>query len=140
MNRRWGVAKFIDLKTFKNPLNGYVVDDSCVFGAEVYIVKNTFKGERLSMMTDPPIYKYTWKVKNFSALASKTYESASFGCYNWCVYLLFDNNYIFLLIIKYLLYKLINLLKSVEFHAIAGKFRSILMEMQKGRATVFQHI
>ncbi|KAJ4726264.1 Ubiquitin carboxyl-terminal hydrolase [Melia azedarach] len=85
MNRRWGVAKFIDLKTFKNPLNGYVVDDSCVFGAEVYIVKNTFKGERLSMMTDPPIYKYTWKVKNFSALASKTYESASFGCYNWKV-------------------------------------------------------
>lgn len=96
MKRKYGVAKFIDLQTFLDPLNGYLIDDECVFGAEVYVVKNTFKGERLSMMKDPPIYNYTWRVKSFSTLANKSYESESFGCYNWyvCMHLLFYTSFI----------------------------------------------
>ncbi|KAK9209303.1 hypothetical protein WN944_001668 [Citrus x changshan-huyou] len=90
MKSKYGVAKFIDLKTFSDPLNGYLINDACVFGAEVFVVKNTFKGECLSMMHDPPTYYHTWKVCNFSSLLDKFYESESFGCYKWKI-LLYPN-------------------------------------------------
>lgn len=90
MKSKYGVAKFIDLKTFANPINGYLINDACVFGAEVFVVKNTFKGERLSMMRDPPTYYHTWKVSNFSSLLDDFYESESFGCYKWKI-LLYPN-------------------------------------------------
>ncbi|XP_006451939.2 uncharacterized protein LOC18054220 [Citrus clementina] len=90
MKSKYGVAKFIDLKTFSDPLNGYLVNDACVFGAEVFVVKNTFKGECLSMMHDPPTYYRTWKVSNFSSLLDEFYESESFGCYKWKI-LLYPN-------------------------------------------------
>ncbi|XP_015382885.1 MATH domain and coiled-coil domain-containing protein At1g31390-like [Citrus sinensis] len=90
MKSKYGVAKFIDLKTFSDPLNGYLVNDACVFGAEVFVVKNTFKGECLSMMHDPPTYYHTLKVSNFSSLLDEFYESESFGCYKWKI-LLYPN-------------------------------------------------
>lgn len=90
MKSKYGVAKFIDLKTFSDPLNGYLINDACVFGAEVFVVKNTFKGECLSMMHDPPTYYHTWKVSNFSSLLDEFYESESFGCYKWKI-LLYPN-------------------------------------------------
>ncbi|KAK4837385.1 hypothetical protein QYF36_005024 [Acer negundo] len=34
MNTISGIAKFIDLKTFSDPVNGYLLDDNCVFGVE----------------------------------------------------------------------------------------------------------
>ncbi|KAJ4726263.1 Ubiquitin carboxyl-terminal hydrolase 12 [Melia azedarach] len=74
----WVVNAIINFFIFNQIENKY-------FGLQVYVVKNTFKGERLSMMKDPPIYNYTWRVKSFSTLANKSYESESFGCYNWKV-------------------------------------------------------
>lgn len=85
MKSKYGVAKFMDLKTFSDPLNGCLINDACVFGAEVFVVKNTFKGECLSMMHDPPTYYHTLKVSNFSSLLDEFYESESFGCYKWYV-------------------------------------------------------
>ncbi|XP_059654708.1 MATH domain and coiled-coil domain-containing protein At3g58410-like [Cornus florida] len=31
----WGFEKFLSLKKFQNPSNGYLINDTCVFGAEV---------------------------------------------------------------------------------------------------------
>ncbi|KAH9685454.1 TRAF-like family protein [Citrus sinensis] len=36
----WGFGKFLDLATFNEPSNGYLVDESCVFGAEVYVIRS----------------------------------------------------------------------------------------------------
>ncbi|XP_031262923.1 ubiquitin carboxyl-terminal hydrolase 12-like, partial [Pistacia vera] len=53
MKTECGFSKFLDLETFLNPSNGYLIKDTCVFGAEVFVIKNTFKGEFLSKMEDP---------------------------------------------------------------------------------------
>ncbi|XP_059653044.1 uncharacterized protein LOC132300107 isoform X2 [Cornus florida] len=61
-----GFDRFLSLDTFKNASNGYLVDDCCVFGAEVFVIRNTGKGECLSMKKEP-YYKtsYTWRVGDF---------------------------------------------------------------------------
>ncbi|EYU25562.1 hypothetical protein MIMGU_mgv1a023863mg [Erythranthe guttata] len=35
----WGISKFISRKVLSDPSNGYIIDDSCVFGAQVFVVK-----------------------------------------------------------------------------------------------------
>ncbi|KAK4838396.1 hypothetical protein QYF36_013434 [Acer negundo] len=87
MNTSCGIAKFIDLNTFSNPVNGYLIDNACFFGVEVFVVRNTLKEEHLSMMIEPATYCHTWKVTNFSTLVKKTYVSESFGCYKWNIIL-----------------------------------------------------
>ncbi|KAF4400438.1 hypothetical protein G4B88_023231 [Cannabis sativa] len=37
MKPKWGFARFMDLQTFNNPSNGYLVNDTCKFGAEIFI-------------------------------------------------------------------------------------------------------
>ncbi|XP_019180328.1 PREDICTED: ubiquitin carboxyl-terminal hydrolase 13-like [Ipomoea nil] len=48
----WGFDRVIPVGTFNDPSYGYVVDDVCVFGAEVYVHKELrfYKGECLSMI------------------------------------------------------------------------------------------
>ncbi|KAK2654569.1 hypothetical protein Ddye_014425 [Dipteronia dyeriana] len=87
MNTSCGIAKFMDLNTFSNPVNGYLTDNACVFGVEVFVVGNTLKEEHLSLMIEPATYFHTWKVTNFSTLVEKTYVSESFGCYKWNIML-----------------------------------------------------
>ncbi|KAH0756967.1 hypothetical protein KY290_020460 [Solanum tuberosum] len=36
----WGFSKCISHKTFKDPSNGYLVNDKCVVGVDVYVIKN----------------------------------------------------------------------------------------------------
>ncbi|KAJ0106147.1 hypothetical protein Patl1_19739 [Pistacia atlantica] len=81
MSTEWGFSRFLDLETFRNPSNGYLIKDACAFGAEVFVVKNTFKGEFLSKMKDPTTHYHTWVVKNFTALTNKKCISESFGPY-----------------------------------------------------------
>ncbi|XP_031253462.1 ubiquitin carboxyl-terminal hydrolase 15-like [Pistacia vera] len=92
MSTEWGFSRFLDLETFRNPSNGYLIKDTCVFGAEVFLVKNTFKGEFLSKMEDPATHYHTWVVKNFTALTDKKCISESFGPYKWYV-VLFPNGH-----------------------------------------------
>ncbi|KAK3220053.1 hypothetical protein Dsin_014023 [Dipteronia sinensis] len=92
MNTRFGIAKFINLNTFCNPVNGYVIDDTCIFGVEVFVVKNTLNERCLSMINDPTTYFYSWKVTKFSTLGKERYESDSFGYYNWNIVLYPDGN------------------------------------------------
>ncbi|KAL5556064.1 hypothetical protein UlMin_038300 [Ulmus minor] len=66
MKTEWGISKFIDHETFNNPSNGYLVNDTCTFGVEVFIVKNTFKAESISMIRSPVSCKYSWKFDRVS--------------------------------------------------------------------------
>ncbi|KAM7502427.1 hypothetical protein LguiB_001331 [Lonicera macranthoides] len=60
----WGFDRFLRLQTLTDPSNGYILDDFCIFGAKVFVVKH-------SGLTDA-VNPYIWKVENFSTI--KDYE------------------------------------------------------------------
>ncbi|XP_073313764.1 protein RESTRICTED TEV MOVEMENT 3 [Primulina huaijiensis] len=80
MKLEWGYDKFISQDTFKDPENGYLANDTSIFGAEVYIrqEKHTGKGECLSMIKDAIGYKNTWRIENYSGLKEECIDSQVF--------------------------------------------------------------
>ncbi|MCD7466714.1 hypothetical protein HAX54_003677 [Datura stramonium] len=42
---KWGFSKCISHASFKDPSNGYLVNDKCIFGVDVYVIKNQGIGE-----------------------------------------------------------------------------------------------
>ncbi|KAL1548265.1 MATH domain and coiled-coil domain-containing protein [Salvia divinorum] len=91
MKLAWGFDKFIPLDAFKDAANGYLVDDTCVFGAEVYVCQETIagKGECLSMIKDAIAYKHTWRVDLSSSSTEEYVESKPFaaGEHKWKIQL-----------------------------------------------------
>ncbi|XP_015900092.1 uncharacterized protein LOC107433325 isoform X2 [Ziziphus jujuba] len=83
----WGFDQFIPLKAFNDASNGFLVDDTCVFGAEVFVCKerSTGKGECLSMIKDAVMNKHVWRVENFSKLDAECNDSKTFnaGDHKW---------------------------------------------------------
>jgi hypothetical protein len=74
----WGFAHLLSHDTLNDSSNGYLVDDSCAFGEEVFI---TCKGECLSMISQPQSNYFTWKIDNFNnfkCLKQKFYFSEQF--------------------------------------------------------------
>lgn len=45
-----------------DPSNGYLVDDNCVFGAEVFVIKRQRVVECLSLLNATDPFKRDWKV------------------------------------------------------------------------------
>jgi hypothetical protein len=84
----WGFNKFLSLDSFNCHCNGYLVNDCCVFGAEVFVHDRSGKREFLSMIKDPPNGVMTWKLENFSALNKAAYYSQVFaiGDLKWYFY------------------------------------------------------
>ncbi|KAK9003167.1 hypothetical protein V6N11_060734 [Hibiscus sabdariffa] len=80
----WGFDQLIPIRTFNDVGNGYLLDDSCVFGAEVFVTKemSSGKGECLSMIKDAISSKHVWKIENFSNLDSEYQESQQFSAAN----------------------------------------------------------
>ncbi|XP_061993360.1 uncharacterized protein LOC133711221 [Rosa rugosa] len=76
-----GFDQFLPLEEFTDASNGYLIDDTCEFGAEVFVSKQvrTGKGECLvSMIKDVTKYKRAWSISNFSQLADERYTSNPF--------------------------------------------------------------
>ncbi|ESR46019.1 hypothetical protein CICLE_v10003193mg, partial [Citrus x clementina] len=85
---QWGFDQFIPLKAFNDASNGYLVEDTCIFGAEVFVKeRNIVKGECLSMEKYAYSSKYVWKVENFSKLGEGRQESQVFsaGNHKWMI-------------------------------------------------------
>ncbi|XP_038684112.1 uncharacterized protein LOC119984316 [Tripterygium wilfordii] len=59
----WGFAQFLSLDSLKNASTGYLVGDSCTFGAEIFVVKSSCKLECLSMIKYTRNNLMTWKIK-----------------------------------------------------------------------------
>lgn len=78
MRTEWGFSKLLSLDTFENSTNGYLLDDSCLLGVEVFVIKNAGKGECLSMIKEPEDNTYTWKVDNFSGISMESLHSEEF--------------------------------------------------------------
>ncbi|CAN6726704.1 unnamed protein product [Malus baccata var. baccata] len=81
MMRYSGFVKLVTLKSFTDASNGYVVDDSCVIGAEVFVCKErrAGNGESISMIKDAVMCKHVWKVENFSELGTECSKSEPFN-------------------------------------------------------------
>ncbi|CAK9148651.1 unnamed protein product [Ilex paraguariensis] len=76
MKLEWGFDRFIPLTAFTNPDNGYLVNDTCVFGAEVFVYH---KKESLLMVKDAIKCKHTWKIERFSKLDKECKDSDTFN-------------------------------------------------------------
>ncbi|XP_048335419.2 MATH domain and coiled-coil domain-containing protein At3g58370 isoform X1 [Ziziphus jujuba] len=85
MNTEWGFGQLISEEIFNNSSNGYLVNDSCLFGAEVCVINHTHTWESLSMVKKPLNGTFTWKLENFSTLNKTSYVSPTFsvGERNW---------------------------------------------------------
>uniref|UniRef100_A0A6N2LRM5 Protein kinase domain-containing protein n=1 Tax=Salix viminalis TaxID=40686 RepID=A0A6N2LRM5_SALVM len=75
INNKWGFPQMLSLSIFNNASNGYLIGDSCVFGVEVFVIKNEGKGEHFSMIKDPSDGTFTWEVQKFSELTKEFYYS-----------------------------------------------------------------
>ncbi|KAH9684092.1 TRAF-like family protein [Citrus sinensis] len=81
LKREWGFDEFIPIKAFNDASNGFLLEDTCVFGAEVFVSKerSTGEGECLSMIKDAPSIKHVWRIENFSKLRSECCDSQVFS-------------------------------------------------------------
>ncbi|KAM7497065.1 hypothetical protein LguiA_021479 [Lonicera macranthoides] len=76
--REWGFDRFLRLQTLTDPSNGYIRDDCCIFGAEVFVFKHS------GIMDD--VNPYIWEIEKFSTFKDKEYyNSKKFlaGGYSW---------------------------------------------------------
>ncbi|XP_076897664.1 ubiquitin C-terminal hydrolase 12-like [Bidens hawaiensis] len=85
LRTEWGFDKFISLKEFGDSKNGYLVGDNCVFGAEVFVSKETSKGktESLSMVKDAVSYKHALKIDLSKLDTSETLFIFNVGSRKW---------------------------------------------------------
>ncbi|MBA0705022.1 hypothetical protein Golax_017241, partial [Gossypium laxum] len=75
MKTEWGIAQLLSLDHFNEASNGYLVDDCCTFGVEVFVIKQTGKLERLSMMKQPPNTTITFRLQKYSMSFYEHYTS-----------------------------------------------------------------
>ena len=80
-----GFDQLMPLKAFNDASNGHLLEDTCVFGAEVFVSKERSKGngECLSMIKDPPSTKYLWRIENFSVKECCKSPVFSAGDHKW---------------------------------------------------------
>ncbi|EYU25543.1 hypothetical protein MIMGU_mgv1a017675mg [Erythranthe guttata] len=68
MKFEWGLLKFISKEILSDPSNGYLVNDTCVFGAEVFVIERQAAVECLSLDNVDTRYKHDLKISDFSKL------------------------------------------------------------------------
>ena len=81
MNTENGFPKLISQVIFNNASKGYLVEDSCIFGAEVFVNRNnTRKVESLSAFNcSQDIDRFTWKLLDFTKINVGCYKSGVFS-------------------------------------------------------------
>ncbi|XP_056163042.1 MATH domain and coiled-coil domain-containing protein At1g31390-like [Syzygium oleosum] len=77
MQFQWGIPRFMPLATFTDPSNGYLIDDTCVFGVEIVVIKNLGLGECFTPI-EGTSYTHEWKISKFSTLVDEYCYSESF--------------------------------------------------------------
>lgn len=64
----WGISEFIPKKVMMDPSNGFLINNNCVFGAEVFIIKKFAMSECLSIKSATIPYMCNWRISNLSKL------------------------------------------------------------------------
>jgi hypothetical protein len=73
-----GFARLLSHDTLNDSSNGYLVDDTCVFGVEVFVIKGTCRGEILSMVNQPQPNYFTWRIDNYTTMKNGLNRSEQF--------------------------------------------------------------
>ncbi|XP_012851652.1 PREDICTED: uncharacterized protein LOC105971349 [Erythranthe guttata] len=85
----WGISKFISRKVLFDPSNGYIIDDSCVFGAEVFVVKREAVIERVLLTNVNTYYNHALEISGFSQLpqrwVSEEFDAGGQKCNRGCL-------------------------------------------------------
>ncbi|XP_057789232.1 ubiquitin C-terminal hydrolase 12-like [Salvia miltiorrhiza] len=89
INPECGFYKLITKESLKEASHGYLFKDKCVFGAEVFVIKNQpplVQNVRAHHVSINP-YKQEWKISNFSKLEGM-WKSEEFctGGYKWYLF------------------------------------------------------
>ncbi|XP_056163043.1 ubiquitin C-terminal hydrolase 12-like [Syzygium oleosum] len=94
MQSQWGIPRFMPLATFTDPSNGYLIDDTCVFGVEIVVIKNSGLGECFTPIegrcgyirgvirqrgTKAFQYIFVWPIQGNSILGRKLTQASPFG-------------------------------------------------------------
>ncbi|KAK8960280.1 hypothetical protein KSP40_PGU019835 [Platanthera guangdongensis] len=80
-----GFRSMIDLKTFRDSSNGYLVKDSCMFGVKIFQMVPIQTPTECMHPVEKVSHDYSWKIENFSKLDKKTSHEKKFtaGDYLW---------------------------------------------------------
>ncbi|GAB4838848.1 hypothetical protein Ancab_039861 [Ancistrocladus abbreviatus] len=69
-----GMPRALPQSAFHSEYNGFLVQDRCTFGAEVFIINtNTPTGAKVSSLNSNSIRTYTWRLEKFSEIS--TYDN-----------------------------------------------------------------
>ncbi|KAF7848785.1 hypothetical protein BT93_L1568 [Corymbia citriodora subsp. variegata] len=87
MKTEWGFPRYMPLKTFINPSNGYLVGDTCVFGVEVFVIESSGVGECLTLKASAS-YTHEWKISRLSSLGVESFSDVfTFEDHKWKLWL-----------------------------------------------------
>ncbi|GAB2275089.1 hypothetical protein Dimus_009856 [Dionaea muscipula] len=79
LKTEWGISEVLPLSTFNDAANGYVINDCCVFGTEVFVLKNDFWMGTLSPVSEANVnHHYSWTVSQYSKLNDEYCNSPVF--------------------------------------------------------------
>ncbi|KAK3005117.1 hypothetical protein RJ639_016507 [Escallonia herrerae] len=87
----WGLDKLLPLCTFNDADNGFLADDSCVFGVELFLVRDSGEGESMSLVKDFKQATHRWTIDNLLDKIDGKVHSEEFsvggprGDYKWCI-------------------------------------------------------
>lgn len=69
-----GFAQVLSFSKFNDPQNGYINEDACIIGVEIFVIKPIEKLETVVFIHNPPNNKFTWKISDFSKLGDAKYH------------------------------------------------------------------
>ncbi|KAJ4827111.1 hypothetical protein Tsubulata_002451, partial [Turnera subulata] len=78
VNLEWCFPNLISHDTLNDPSKGYLVNDCCVFGVELFVLGNPRQGETLSWVKQPKNGRYSWKIDKYSSLKDEFLRSPVF--------------------------------------------------------------
>ncbi|CAM8906973.1 unnamed protein product [Rhodiola kirilowii] len=82
LKKEWGFARLISLDKFKDADNGYLVNECCVFGVEIFVLTPGVRSGNMLMIKEPSDGIFTCQLDRFSTLSevvSKEFQVQGHG-------------------------------------------------------------
>ncbi|KAM7268586.1 hypothetical protein ACFE04_010752 [Oxalis oulophora] len=79
MKTEWGFAMLLSLDEFKDPSNGYLLDDCCIFGVDLFVIKGATRVETFSVIKPRlSANSCSFKIEKFSTIEEEYVKSEEF--------------------------------------------------------------
>ncbi|CAM8899187.1 unnamed protein product [Rhodiola kirilowii] len=83
LKKEWGFARLISLDKFKDADNGYLVNDCCAFGVEIFVLTPGIRSGNMLMVKEPSDGIFTWKLDKFSSLSDVVTKEFKVQGHQW---------------------------------------------------------